>query len=826
MKNFALKTLLILATMALLGAGGLIIWASMLTIPDLGSLNTRKVAETTKIYARDGETLLYNLHEDTHRTVVPSGEISKNVKNATVAIEDDNFYEHFGISITDILRAVLVDITSLNFKQGGSTLTQQVIKNALLSSEKKISRKLKEWILAIKLDQQYSKEKILTLYLNEVPYGGNIYGVEEASRRFFGKPSSELTVAESAYLAALPKAPTYYSPYGNHKDGLDHRKNLVLSKMLKLGFINKNVYQKARKEGVEFKSRGNQDIKAPHFVMYIKQKLAEKYGEETVRQKGFKVITTLDYDLQEEGQKIVKERALKNAEKHNARNAGLIAIDPQTGQILSMVGSRNYFSKEINGNFNVTTAHRQPGSAFKPFAYATAINEGYTPETVVFDLHTQFSTNCSAQNLTSDGKCYAPVNYDGKFRGPVTFREALAQSINVPSVKALYLTGLKDSFDTARNMGIKNLTNPQQYGLTLVLGGGEVSLLNLTSAYGVFANEGIRHEPTGILKIKNKEGKTIESYNKNQVRVIPKHTSLAITDILSDNEARAPAFGYDSPLHFKEYDVAAKTGTTNNYKDAWTVGYSPNLAVGVWAGNNNNESMKEKVAGYIVAPMWHDFTKKALEELPKKEFEEPEYDYSNLKPRLRGIWQGNESYYIEKTTGKLATEDTPEGMKEEKFIPNVHSILYWVDKENPRGPKPDNPGTDSQFSRWEYPVEKWKEKENIEETLPEKPEENSTIHSPENKPEIDIISPKKEEEFNNKERVEIKIEVNSEYEISQADFYLDNQLLGSSESKPFSFSFIPQSLGFKKGKHTLKVVVQDKVKNKSTPQKVEIIINE
>jgi len=366
-----------------------------------------------------------------------------------------------------------------------------------------------------------------------------------------------------------------------------------------------------------------------------------------------------------------------------------------------MVGSRNYFDEEIDGAFNVTTAKRQPGSTFKPFVYSQAFIKGFTPETIVFDIKTQFSTRCAANNLSMGNGCYAPENYDNLFRGPVTLRNALAQSLNIPSVKVLYLAGLSESIRLARDMGIESLSNKGDYGLTLVLGGGEVTPLELTGAYGVFANDGVKVLLTPIIEIKDKKGVTLEKNDPRGKEVLPKEIALKISDILSDNVARAPSFGQSSVLYFANRDVAVKTGTTNDYKDAWIMGYTPNVAVGAWAGNNNNTSMQKKVAGFIVAPMWRAFMDYVLAKTPDERFEEPlTEDPNQLKPVLRGIWQG----------GVQENQNTVNG--------GVHSILNWVDKNDPRGPNPTNPNDDPQFERWEYGVRLWAQEHNLYQDLP------------------------------------------------------------------------------------------------------------
>ncbi len=670
-----------------IGTGALSLWVSTFTIPDLGSFDARRVEQSTKIYDRTGKILLYDVHENVQRTVIPIENMSRNIKNATVAIEDAEFYQHIGVRPMAFLRALFVNIAKRGLAQGGSTITQQVVKNTLLTSEKTISRKLKEWVLAIKLERKLTKDQILEIYLNESPYGGSLYGIEEASRAYFGKSAADLSIAESAYLAALPQAPTYFSPYGTHRDALVSRKNLVLQKMLENNFISKEEYATAKAEEITFAPRPEIGIKAPHFVFYILEQLTEKYGSRAIEERGLRVITTLDWKLQNKAENIVLDFATKNKKKFDAENAGLVAVDPKTGQILVMVGSRDYFDSNIDGNFNVTTAKRQPGSAFKPFVYATAFKNGYTPETTVFDASTQFSTTCSTDNYTSEGGCYSPGNYDNKFRGPITFREALAQSVNVPAVKALYLAGLTDSLGVARDMGITTLNDPARYGLTLVLGGGEVTLLDITSAYSVFGNDGVRNPVSSILRVEENNGTILEEFKAAPERILDTNVAREISDILSDNAARTPLYGPNSLLYFGGRDVAAKTGTTNDYRDAWTIGYTTNLAVGAWAGNNDNRSMDKKISGLIITPLWRAFMDEALKTLPAEPFIPPlPPDPDTLKPVLRGMWVG------ERTTSSV-------------IIP--HSILYSVDKKDPRGPAPSDPSKDSQFKLWEAGVAKW-----------------------------------------------------------------------------------------------------------------------
>lgn len=709
-KPFALRTATVGAGVFVFVAALFLLWISSWRIPNLESFQDRAVTQSTKIYDRTGEVLLYDVFQNVKRTVVPFEDISPNAKRAVLAIEDINFYQHNGIRISSILRAVFANITGLGYNQGGSTITQQVIKNALLTDEKQISRKIKEWVLAPKLEKILTKDEIFNIYLNEIPFGGNLYGVEEASQAFFATSSKDLTLAESAYLAALPKAPTYYSPYGSHKAELDARKNLVLSEMLRNGFIKKDAYDQAKAEVVTFQPQEAFGIKAPHFVMEVRNQLVQKYGEQVLEQGGLRVITTLDYDLEKKAEELALKQATENKKNFNAENIGLVAIEPKTGDVLAMVGSRNYFDKEISGNFNITTAHRQPGSAFKPFAYAEAFIKGFTPETVVFDVPTEFSTTCTVDGkpINSSSHCYMPVNYDGKYHGPMSMRDALAQSINIASIKTFYLSGMTDTLKLAQSMGIQSLTNIGQYGLTLVLGGGEVSLLDLTSAYSVFANEGVRNAPRMILEVKDKNGNTLEKSTTNPTRVLDAKIAEQISDVLSDEQARAPAFGYNSPLHFAGRDVAVKTGTTNDYKDAITVGYTPDIAIAAWAGNNDNSSMERKVAAFIIAPYWHNVMAEALKKVPDTKFQRPVVENGlDLKPVLRGRWEGGISSVVDTDTNRAARDSTPVEDLGEILSGGVHSILYWVDKNDPRGPIPSNPSDDPQFKYWEYGVQAW-----------------------------------------------------------------------------------------------------------------------
>lgn len=704
-KEIVIDGLIFMFAAFIIVVAGLLVWISTLEIPDLSAFEERRVLQSTKIYDRTGETVLYDLNQDVRRTIVPFEEMSRNIKNATVAIEDDQFYNHMGIDIRAIFRAAISNFQQgdLLGGQGGSTITQQVIKNSVLDRDKKLSRKVKEAILSIKLERVMEKDEILEVYLNESPYGGTIYGIEEASQAFFDKSASELTLPEAAYLAALPQAPTYLSPYGNNRDALDARQQLVLDRMRVNGFITTEEYEEAKAAEVEFQPQAVSGIRAPHFVMYVIEQLAEKYGEEAMAEQGFRVITTLDWELQKEAERIVNEKALSNTERFNASNAGMVATDPKTGDLLVMVGSRDYFDEEIDGNFNVALAERQPGSSIKPFVYANAFSKGYLPSTVIFDLATQFSVNCDPWNYTSDDGCYSPSNYNNKYVGPISMRNALAQSLNIPAVKTLYLAGLDDTLKFAADMGLTTLNDKERYGLTLVLGGGEVRLMDMTHAYGVFANGGVKAEPRTILRIEDSRGNIVEENDVETTRVLDENVAYMMSDVLSDNVARTPLWGANSLINFPNRDVAAKSGSTNNLRDAWIMGYAPNIAVGSWVGNNNNEAMGGGLSGLITTPMWREFMDIALEKIDEESFPQPQINTQGVKPILRG-------QYVDTSQLISAMEDENSAASVSSIYGGIHNILHYVNKNDPQGPYPTNPASDGQYRNWEYSVQQWKER--------------------------------------------------------------------------------------------------------------------
>lgn len=800
--------------------GIFMIWIATLKIPDISSFHDRKIVNSTQILDRTGEINLYDIHENIQRKIIPSEAISYRAKQAIIAIEDINFYQHHGIRISSIIRASLSQVIPGLKQSGGSTITQQLIKNTILSRERSVTRKIKEWVLAVKLEQQLTKDEILTLYLNEAPYGGTIYGISEASRVFFNKKAINLTTAEAAYLAAIPNAPTYYSPYTEKgKTRLETRKNLVLKKMLETGVISQSDYDSAKNEIIIFQKMSDAGGKSMHFVEYIINYLEKKYGPDILTTAGLRVTTTLDYDLQTIAEQTIHENALKNEKEWNASNSALVAIDPKTGQILSMVGSRDYFDTKIDGQFNVVTASRQPGSSFKPLVYTKAFEMGYEPETVLMDAPTVFSGDCAVGNSSPD--CYAPENYDGKFVGPVSLRNALAQSRNIPAVKLLYLVGVQRVIDAAKDWGITTLDkNGDRYGLTLVLGGGETSLLELTSVYSIFANDGVRNTSTGILKVEDADGKILEEYKPNPEPVINPKAVRRTSSILSDNVARSPLFGPASFLYFGDTQVAGKTGTTNDNKDAWLIGYTPTIAVGVWSGNNDNKPMKKGSA--ISGPAWSAFMKAAIEKNGTENF--IPYgrvaNYESLPPVIRGNWQGNDSFTIDSVSGGLATEYTPEETRVEKIIPNPQSILYWIDKNNPTI-KQTNPQSDGQLPRWQLGFQAWVRSHPEKITgVPIRPSYFDSIHRPELAPLLSVTINPDQGLYTTNDEINLQIVTGMKTNpLQKITISYHGRILETLSPTQSNFTFVADHYGINTGNQTIDITLYDNVFNKTTVSK-------
>lgn len=586
------------------------------TVPS-GNLKANwKPAQTTAILDSTGEHILYEVHGEENRKIVSHNEIPDNIRKVTIAAEDDSFYSHYGFDVKSIARALKTNLENDHISQGGSTITQQLARNVYLTREKTIKRKVKELLIAVKIERKNSKDDILDYYLNAVPYGANAYGIEAAAQVYFGKIAKDLTLDEAAFLAALPKAPSYYSPYGANKNDLFLRQQFIIARTEDLGLISEEEALLASKENtfskvLDFKNK----IDAPHFVFYVLSELEEKYGREILEKDGLRVVTTLNYDFQKIGEKVVEDGVNAKVKMFGGSNAALAAVDPKSGGILTMVGSKDYFDDSIDGQVNVTTRLRQPGSSIKPIIYAAAFEKGYQPETRITDAQTNFGPDGSGMN-------YIPRNYSGDYKGNISVRQALAMSLNIPAVKTLKYVGIDNAINMAERLGISTFTDRKNYGLSLAIGGADVTLLQEVGAYSVFANDGFKRTVTSIKEIVDSDGNIIYSMNElSGSRVIDPEISRKISSILSDNEARTPVFGPRNLLHIDGKNVAAKTGTTQDFRDAWTVGYTPSIAVGVWAGNNNSVSMRGGADGSVVAaPMWNSFMRQVIDKIPQESF--------------------------------------------------------------------------------------------------------------------------------------------------------------------------------------------------------------
>jgi len=621
-------------------------------LPSASALVQRPQKVTTKILDRNGK-LLYSIYKDENRSLIPLSQIPKQMIDATIAIEDQSFYRHHGFSVKGIFRAVIANIKGQSI-QGGSTITQQLVKNTLLSPEKTITRKIKEMILSILVDATYSKDEILEMYFNEIPYGGSIYGVQEASQKFFGKNAADLNLAESAILAGLPQSPSVYSPYGANPDLATMRQHEVLRRMIEDGYITDKQAQEAENTKVVYKQDVT-DIQAPHFVMYIKNMLAEKYGENILTQGGLEVKTTLDLDLQHLSEQAVTSELAK-LQRMNVTNGAALVTNPQTGEILAMVGSKDYFDFAHDGQVNVTIRPRQPGSSIKPLTYATAFEtQKLTPSSVIIDAPVSYQTVGSP--------IYSPVNYDGKYHGNVTVREALGSSYNIPAVKTLALVGISNVIDKGESMGITTWADRKRFGLSLTLGGGEVLMTDMAKVYGTFANYGYTVDLNPILEVKDYKGNVLyqntcvldQTKCQRSFNLDPR-VAYQITDILSDNKARTPAFGPSSVLFIPNQQVAVKTGTTNSLRDNWTIGYTTNRLVATWVGNNNNTPMSYVASGITGAsPIWNTIIRSLLND-----------DQPHFFPQPTGLLK----IKICKTAGTLPCKECPQ-IVEEYFIPGT-----------------------------------------------------------------------------------------------------------------------------------------------------------
>jgi penicillin-binding protein 1C len=775
-------------------------WVSR-DLPDPHRLLNRRVQATTKIWDRTGKNLLYEIHGAQKRTLVELDQVASVAVKAAIVSEDRNFYEHKGFQLRSLFRAFLQAFRRGRV-EGTSTITQQLIKNAILTNERALSRKAKELILAYQIERKFSKDEILKMYFNEIPYGSTAYGIESAAQTYFGKSAKDLEAAESALLAAMVRAPSRLSPYGTHKEELLWWQRFILDGMAEEGYLTKEEAEAAKTVDVIALIKPRRDaIYAPHFVLHVKELLSEKYGEREVENGGLNVITTLDFDKQKLAEEVVTN-GMENVRAYGGSNAALLAMEAKSGQVLAMVGSADYFDKEHDGNVNVTLRPRQPGSSFKPIVYAAAFEKGYTPNTVVFDVNTSFPTDL--------GTPYEPKNYDLSEHGPVTLKKALAGSLNIPAVKALYLVGIDKAIDSAEKMGYSTLKDRSRFGLSLVLGGAEVKLVEHVAAFAVFATEGTYRAPAYILRVDGPDGKPLEEWKDEPRReVLSVQTARNINNILSDNAARAYIFGEKNYLTLPDRPVAAKTGTTNRFVDAWTMGYTPGLVAGVWVGNNDNTEMKSKADGSrVAAPIWQEFMKKAHEGAAIEPFAPPDPIVTG-KPVLDGQ-AGEIKVRIDKFSDLLASQDTPESAVIERTYRQAHDILHFVDKDDPRGPYPADAHEDPQYLAWETAVADWA-KRNGWETTEEPPSEVAPPRDPALAPTISFALP--EDNAAIPERVFLaRVAVSAPRGVSRVDYSIDGVPVGTATSFPWeSYLSVPNIFG--KGFYTLRATAFDDLEN-------------
>lgn len=601
-------------------------------LPNPSNLSANYIPKTTKIYDRNGN-LLYEIFANQNRTLVRLEDIPKNLKNATIAIEDKDFYSHPGFDVKGIIRAFVTNIKKEGF-QGGSTITQQLIKSAFLTPDPSIVRKVKEVVIAFWAERIYTKNEILELYFNFVPYGGTAWGIESASEIYFGKEVKDLTLSESAFLAGLPRAPSVYSPYFGNGKLWKKRQKEVIDAMVKLGYVEKEEGDKAYEEELSFKT-SQVPIKAPHFVMYIRDLLVKKYGLTEVERGGLQVKTTLDLPLQEKVEEVVAEE-VENSSHLNISNGAALVTTPSKGEILAMVGSKDYFDDENDGNVNLTTSLRQPGSAIKLITYALALSSGFTEATILDD---------SPLTIFNAGEPpYSPVNYDGAFHGRIPLRTAFGNSFNIPPVRIAQKLGASNVKRLGEQMGITSWNGVKRYGVSITLGGLEVRMTDLATAYGTIANQGSRVDLDPILEIKDSYGKEIYKKEVLEKKVLDPGISFILSDILADNNARVIEFGLNTPLRIQDKKVSVKTGTTDNKRDNWTIGFASDILVATWVGNNDNTPMNPALASGITgaAPMWNKIITDLLPSNQATSSAIPE----NL---LKKFCMGQERYFVKGT---------------------------------------------------------------------------------------------------------------------------------------------------------------------------------
>jgi 1A family penicillin-binding protein len=777
----------------------------------------RKEGFSTKIYDRN-EVLLYDVFADQQRTPVKLSEVPESLRNATIAIEDKNFYKHQGFDVKGWLRAGF-NIVFRHRLEGGSTLTQQLVKNVLLTPSRTISRKIKEFALAIQIEKKYSKDEILQMYLNEAPYGGTAWGVEAAAETYFEKKVSELNLVESAILAGLPQSPSYYSPFGENPKVYITRTTAVLRRMREDGYISSEEEKKALQEldKVEF-TAPSQKFKAPHFVMYVKKILEEKYGERMVEQGGLRIYTTLDWEVQEKAQKIVAEEIKKVEDIHITNGASLV-MDTETGEILAMVGSKDYFDPDYDGQVNVVLSLRQPGSSIKPVTYATAFKKGYTPSTVIADVITHFPGGT--------GPDYVPKNYDGKVNGPVFLRNALGSSLNIPSVKLLALVGVQDMLETAYSMGLETLEptreNVNRFGLSVTLGGGEVRLLDMVSAYSAFANGGLKVSPVSVLKVEDQNGKVLEEHKAIKgKRVLEEEEAYLVNNILSDNNARLITFGQNSLLNISTRSVAVKTGTTDDMKDNWTIGWDPKYIVGIWVGNNDNSFMKQVASGVSGAsPIWRQTILEVLKDKPIREFSMPSRITTMEVDKISGFkshdgWPSFNEYFIKGTepdqTDPIHTKLKVCKGDQSKLAPDTMIAKGDYEEKEFILLKEEDPLSSDGKNRWQEAIDAW-----IASQDDERYKYPKEYCSSSDEVVVGFKTPHNKDEVSND--FEVEVEAVSNNSIKEVKIYVNGDEKAKITQKPFKTRLVLDN-----GTYTLKARAQDD-KGKSAQTEIKIGVN-
>jgi len=802
-------------------------------LPNPNQLLERSFELSTRFYDRN-DKLLYEVYGDKNRTLIKLSEVSPNVAHATLSVEDSEFYLHKGYSIKGIIRALKNTIFGGDL-QGGSTITQQAIKNTLLTQERTVVRKIKELILSLQLENRYTKDEILQMYLNESPYGGLNYGIYSAAKAYFNKDPKDLTISESAYLAGLTQSPSYYSQFGSNPEAGIERRNYVLYLMNERGwvdgdgkrhYLSDEDYENAKNEVLNFDT-AKIPLEAPHFTYYVKQYLVEILGQEAVEMGGLKVKTTLDLDTQKLAQEIVADE-ISASENLNVYNGSMVVIDPKDGGILAMVGSKGYnldpYPKDcVSGGtgensckfdpyVNVALAKRQPGSAIKPITYATMLSQGYTAAYPLVDVPTKFEGS-------SPDRPYEPVNYDGKFRGVMSLRKSLGNSLNIPAVKALKIVGIDNMIDQAEKMGIKTFTDRERYGLALTLGGGETRLLELTGAFSVFAAKGVYKEPNPIIEVTNQKGDIVYKPSLVERRALSEEVAFIISDILSDDGARSDAFGAGSLLNVPGRQVAVKTGTTDDKRDNYAIGFTPSVVVGVWVGNSNNEKMNPYIASGIsgATPVWRRFMMEYLEGkdiekfqnpptvekmevdrltggLPYKDFDKrSEWFAENTKPTAVSDWY--QKIRVCKIDGRIANQGCVDaGEAEDKDFVKIRA----------------------EFTEWQSSVDSWIKEYYSDDDKYFPPQMVSKLEfdgdGVSNKDDVytQIVGLK------DGDRVNLNFRLNAEVscfnDIEKVAIYIDDDKVTEDENKPYGYNFnLPAD---KIGKHTFKVVATDDDGNK------------